>query len=927
MTRFTLRRCGAVTAMGAALLLASAGPAFSAREKLTWEEQQVILKPVAEWAAEFGKEKNADGAKMKKVSYSRTPTKLDDERYSLTAHVNTAHEKHQETERYLVTLKKTDGKWAIENKEIKDTYVGLYRDLRFVCQPFETFNFEREGMHLQAKNGTVCMNLFREGVESFTVEGEGLQHKYTPPPHAQRVLTGHDFYAMHREFTAKHQKQLDYEAKYFNVSCDVDTCAELIEETFTGLTPFDPATVPESDGTEDVSALPKWLQDSIKETKKNLKEDAFRYYRVLDREESERYFVFVSASPAEADNNYGTWLSYNKWGGWEVRFGVSVKRWDQPDQLRGSIYGYFTEETLENSTPVELERRDDTDSIWFEVEAVDGVISLATETPETLLGDVEYTLRLKRPVKELPFLILSDLRNLNSGDDPKPIVVNSITVDDKELTWVQTGPLGGRVVLEEELPADSRIKVRMDWRSETLLKMSHSYSYIPRGGWMPFVSFGDVIDEFKLEIRAPDDYQVIGIGFEENESVKDGIRTALWRADHPVNFPTIIFGRYEAASPGFDAKKLDGTVIPIKVHVDKASFADWDIRGNQLKPIAEQAANAINVYSNVSGVDYPFRGLNLVNDPLGFLYGQAPSSIIYLGSGVFRGEGLSQFFLDAAGINRFLRSVVAHEVGHQWWGNKIANANSRNYWFVESLAEYFSAIFLEAVFGYDEYMGQVEEWRRNILNSKLKGSVQNADTLFPGEGGGDRTAAIYNKGPYGFHMLRETFKGEGPRGPDGADKKFFEFLKSFCQELAEKREIVTLDIQRAAERGLGGVDENGEPYNVDLDWFFNQWIRGSGIPKYNVNYDIRQAEDGGWIIDGVILQTVLLSNSDVEIDDTVYRGVVDVKVEAKGGPFLRRVIINDKETPIRLKVPAKPRAVTVNADGEMLALETEYNKG
>ena len=61
-------------------------------------------------------------------------------------------------------------------------------------------------------------------------------------------------------------------------------------------------------------------------------------------------------------------------------------------------------------------------------------------------------------------------------------------------------------------------------------------------------------------------------------------------------------------------------------------------------------------------------------DPQGFLYGQAPSSLTYLGQGVFRGEGfLAPFFPDATGIAKFLKSVVAHEVAHQWWYAQVGN--------------------------------------------------------------------------------------------------------------------------------------------------------------------------------------------------------------------------------------------------------------
>jgi hypothetical protein len=209
--------------------------------------------------------------------------------------------------------------------------------------------------------------------------------------------------------------------------------------------------------------------------------------------------------------------------------------------------------------------------------------------------------------------------------------------------------------------------------------------------------------------------------------------------------------------------------------------------------------------------------------------------------------------------------------------------------------------------------------------------VQNASTLFAGEWGGGRevgayTAAVYNKGPYAFHMLRQTFRGTGPPGPEGADRRFFEFLKRFSRELAEMREIVTLDIQRAAERALGGVDAQGDPFDVDLEWFFDQWIRGSGVPEYALHYDVRQTEDGKWLIEGTIRQRVRLGNSDHVMQGRFYRGIVYVTAKGKGGPYRKRIVINGPETPLLLKIPVKPLEVAVNEDGEMLAHDTLYNQ-
>jgi hypothetical protein len=350
------------------------------------------------------------------------------------------------------------------------------------------------------------------------------------------------------------------------------------------------------------------------------------------------------------------------------------------------------------------------------------------------------------------------------------------------------------------------------------------------------------------------------------------------------------------------------------------------IRTNQLKSIAEQAANSINLYREISGLDYPYGELNLVNDPQPAMYGQAPSSLIYLGSLVFRGEGVmsgESFLSDTGGGKRsakFLKSVTAHEVGHQWWGSRVSNYNNTNFWFVETLAEFFSALFLEQVYGKKEYQDQLDEWRENILNSELKVSVQNASTLWGGEDGGrSYQSAVYSKGPYMFHMLRQIF----------GDEKFFPFLKKFSQDLAAKREIVSRDIQMAAETNLGGIGPDGQPYKVDLEWFFDQWLRGSGAPEYRLLYDVREAEGGGFIVEGKVEQRVVVGSrlSKEVIPGRFYRGVLDLTVQGKNQEYKKRLILDGVTTSFLVKVPEKPLDVRVNKYGETLSHEVRVNTG
>jgi len=421
-------------------------------------------------------------------------------------------------------------------------------------------------------------------------------------------------------------------------------------------------------------------------------------------------------------------------------------------------------------------------------------------------------------------------------------------------------------------------------------------------------------------VKVPDKFTTLGIGKKTSESRKNGILTTTWESESPGALPTVIFGDYISDKPSFKATKIDGTEIPVTVYVDKVSTHSLDsfeaatsgamsIRGKQLKSLGEQAANALNLFREVYGVDYPYAKLDLVNAPF-FPGAQAPPSIIYLGSFLFRGEGALAMQTGGSSTNiaKFLKDTVAHEVGHQWWAHLVSTANQRNYWFVESLAEYSSALYVENVYSRKKYLEKVEAWRENILSVEMLTSVQDAPVLWGGEQpGAAYIANVYNKGPYAFHILRQTF----------GDEKFFAFMKMLVNELQNK-EIVTRDIQVVAEKSFGG----------SMEWFFDQWLRGVGLPEYSFNYSTRRTEDGSWLVQGNVKQRIVAGKEKNVLDGVYYRGVVPITVTFRKGKdeLRKRIMVEGAESKFAFKLPKEPLEIAFNKYGEILAHDVKVNE-
>ncbi len=951
-------RCfsGLLWALVAVLAVTLLSPAVLAKatedETVSPEVARKVIAALKDKKKELGDIKDENDKKLKRVSHGKLPRKVGDDTYELPFIVRTAEPTKQVVERFKMTIgpdPDKKGAYKLVNEELEHTWDGIRKSNGKRCFEFGQFNFERYGMKMSASNGAMCEEYYEGGVERFWLISDDLAYTYDPPDQERDLYQLWQIHKMNTDL----KKQVVVEPELFDFQCDLDSCEEIIKSSFKGLNRPDPPTPEEAASWDDPNpdTLPAQVQAEMrKRLEGSDKAGPFSGFRRPDFE-GNSWFVAGVREKGSEDQDATVALYYDNWGGYECLFFTPV----------GILFGYYTEETLASTDPYELERRDDyynervaggsTPNRFLEVYGVSGTVEAALEDAERLDADINFKLNIKQPIQVLPFSIVGFNRfGAGGGTKPPQVNVNLVQIDGQDLSYVKTGATSGYVLLPEPAKAGDQINLRMEFDTKAIRKLNYAFSQMARFGWMPFVRFADFIDEFDLTIKAPSQYTILGIGHKVEEKTVGEVTTSKWKADSPVVFPTIIFGKYVSDVPPKEAtaKKSDGTVVPVAVHVDEVSMQQLDItvnsaqrandsfgnfssgargiRGKQLRPIATQAAMSINLYNEIAGVDYPYGELNLVNDPAPALYGQAPSSLIYLGSLVFRGEGTmagGSLFGGGGGggtgTAKFLKSVVAHEVGHQWWGSRVSNANQRNYWFVESLAEFFSAIYLEKAFGRGEYQQQVDEWRRRVLTVDAKSSVQDSSVIYAGDdGGASYQAAVYNKGPYAFHLMRELF----------GDEKFFPFLKKFSQELAARREIVSRDIQVVSEEALGGVDPNtGEQYNVDLEWFFDQWIRGTGVPEYRLEYDVRKTEDGGAIIKGAIHQRVLAGSkfSKREIPGKYYRALVPLTVIGKDRQgndktWVKRLVLEAVETtPFQLKVPGEPIEILLNKDGNTLS--------
>ena len=192
------------------------------------------------------------------------------------------------------------------------------------------------------------------------------------------------------------------------------------------------------------------------------------------------------------------------------------------------------------------------------------------------------------------------------------------------------------------------------------------------------------------------------------------------------------------------------------------------------------------------------------------------------------------------GLTGLPDTVPYYEVAHQWWGAIVGWSDYRDQWIDEGLASYI------ALAGADAEQSQRARARflaRTSCRTELTTKVPGRDALQDDAGPlvlgyrlelsrapGAYDAIISGKGAWVFHMLRMMLRDPGAGNPD---ERFLRLLHSLVEDYSRKA-LTTDDLQHEIERIMTPAMalEGGH----SMDWFFDQWVRATGIPRYAAQF-------------------------------------------------------------------------------------------
>ena len=497
------------------------------------------------------------------------------------------------------------------------------------------------------------------------------------------------------------------------------------------------------------------------------------------------------------------------------------------------------------------------------------------------------------------------------------------------------------VILPKALDAGQTYELSVQYDGGDALRDSGGGNFIlrPRSTWYPgnaHTLFAEDRAIFDMTFRFPKNLTFVGTGAPAEPDSRDGdLAVAKWSS-----------GQTELAVAGFNYGKFKKKVV-----ADKDSGYDVEFYANQevpdeLKAIQHEierlesqgyktmttlgsistttiadaaladAQNAMRIY-NVYFGKLPYTRIAMTQQPEGF-FGQAWPTLVFMPYLAYIDTTQRAQLLGTRGAtDTFWRYVGPHEVAHQWWGHVIGWDSYRDQWMSEGFAQFSASLYVQFIRGNDKFLDFWEELRHQIVDSSpmtkdrkpyTVGPVTQGYRLNSGKTGAIAQNLIYPKGAYILHMLRMMMHNQR----DGGDKRFQDMMKDFVKTYYNQP-VSTEKFKAIVEKHMTDEMDFG---NHKMDWFFNQWVYGTEVPAYRLEYKV--TSDG--VMTGKISQSGVSDN---------FVMIVPIYVDmGKGWARLgsARLLGNSTVEITGVKLPGVPKRVAVAAMNDVLATSIENSK-
>ncbi len=306
-----------------------------------------------------------------------------------------------------------------------------------------------------------------------------------------------------------------------------------------------------------------------------------------------------------------------------------------------------------------------------------------------------------------------------------------------------------------------------------------------RDWWPCKQDLNDKVNSIDVYITAPSQYVSVSNGVEQDAVTNNnGTKTTHFHHGYPI--PAYLIAIACTNYSIYNQTAGTSTVFPIVNYLYPESLS-----GNMTN--LANTPLIMNYYESVFGT-YPFANEKYGHAQFGWGGGMEHTTVSFMVS--------------------FNRDLIAHELGHQWFGDKVTCASWKDIWLNEGFATYMASMIIGQFDGETAFIQDRSNMISNITSSP-GGAVYLTDTEATSVNRIFSNRLSYNKGAMVLNMLR--FKM--------GDTAFFQALQNYLSDPALAYGYATTANLKAHLEAT---------YGSSLTEFFNDWVYNQGYPSYTI---------------------------------------------------------------------------------------------